>query len=99
MGLIAAIGYVGEQGGDGGFIKDIWTALKVSSPPVAMVLFALLLDERRERREAQRQCNERTVDYIKSTNLQTTASEKMATGFRQLTDAVRGALDARRRRR
>lgn len=75
---LGTIGYLGERGGDGGFIKDIWSALKTASPPVAMVLFVLFWDERRERRDAQKQCNDRTVDYIQSTNLQTVTGEKAA---------------------
>jgi hypothetical protein len=66
--VVAAIGYMGEHGTDGGFIKDIWTAAKTASPLAAMFAVLCWLDERRERREAQRQCNERTIDYVKSTN-------------------------------
>jgi hypothetical protein len=66
--IIAAIGYFGEKGAYGGFVKDVWSALKSASPPVAMVMFMLFLDERRERRECQKQLNERTVDFIQSTN-------------------------------
>lgn len=78
VGALAVVGYLGETGVDGGFIKDIWAALKTASPPVAMVLFVLFWDERRERRDAQKQCNERTVDYIQSTNLQTGAAGRAA---------------------
>lgn len=68
VGAVVGIGYIGESGQDGGFIKDVWAALKTASPPVAMVMFILFLDERRERRDCQHQLNERTVDFIQSTN-------------------------------
>jgi hypothetical protein len=66
---IAAIGYMGEHGTDGGFIKDIWTAAKTASPLAAMFAILAWLDERRERREAQKQCNDRTIEFVKATNL------------------------------
>ena len=68
VGVVVVIGYLGESGQDGGFIKDIWAALKTASPPVAMVMFILFLDERRERRDCQKQLNGRTIDFIHSTN-------------------------------
>lgn len=68
LAFVALVGYLGESGSDGGFIKDVWASLKTASPPVAMVLFLLFLDERRERREAQRQCNERTEAFTDTTN-------------------------------
>src|SRR5882672_567805 len=84
IGALAAVGYLGETEKDGGFIKDIWAALKTASPPVAMVLFVLYWDEKNERREAQKQCNERTVDYIQSTNLQTGAATRAADALTSL---------------
>jgi hypothetical protein len=84
LGALGVIGYLGEKGGDGGFIKDIWAALKTASPPVAMVLFVLFWDERRERRDAQKQCNDRTVDFIQSTNLQTATAGKASDALTNL---------------
>lgn len=78
VGALGVIGYFGETGADGGFVKDIWAALKTASPPVAMVLFVLFWDERRERRDAQTRYNERTVDYIQSTNLQAGSAGRAA---------------------
>jgi hypothetical protein len=75
---IAALAYVGEKGTDGGFIKDVWTAAKTASPFAAMLCLMLLLDERKERREAQRQCAERTIDFIKTVNVGNRALDKMA---------------------
>lgn len=68
VGGVVAIGYVGETGQDGGFVKDVWAAMKTASPPVAMVMLMLFLDERRERRDSQKELNERTIDFIQSTN-------------------------------
>lgn len=65
---VAVIGYLGETGKDGGFIKDVWAGAKTASPFAAMFAVLAWLSERRERQEAQRQCNERTVDFINSTN-------------------------------
>lgn len=73
---VAVIGYMGEHGTDGGFIKDIWTAAKTASPLAAMFTTLAWLDERRERREAQRQCNERTIEFVKSTNFAVTTFDK-----------------------
>lgn len=84
MAALGLVGWLADTGTDGGFIKDIWTALKTASPPVAMVLFVLFLDERRERREAQRQTNERTIDFINSTNSATNALQGMALSMKEL---------------
>ena len=65
---IAAIGYAGEHGSDGGFLQDIWMAAKTASPLAAMFTTLAWLDERRERREAQKQCNDRTIEFVKTTN-------------------------------
>lgn len=81
---IAVVSWFGTKNGDGGFIKDIWATLQTASPPVSMVLFLLWLDERRERRESQRQCNDRTIDFIQSTNSQSASSLKMGDGIKQL---------------
>ena len=86
---LAAIAYFGEHGGDGGFIKDIWAQAKMASPFAAMFAILAWLDERRERREANKNCNERTVDFIRSTNLQTGAAEKVGDGMREISGAVR----------
>lgn len=75
---IAALAYFGEQGSDGGFIKDVWGAAKTASPFAAMLCLMLLLDERRERRDAQKQCADRTIDFIKTVNQGFRAVDKMA---------------------
>ncbi len=80
---VFVVGYLGESGNDGGFIKDIWSSLKTASPPVAMVLFLLFLDERRERREAQRQCNDRTIDFNATIN-------ELKNGFDALMTLLKG---------
>lgn len=67
-GSLAATMWIGEHGSDGGFIKDIWAALKTASPPVAMFLFFWLLNERKERLEAQRQCYDRTSEFMSTMN-------------------------------
>ena len=66
--VVAAIGYIGEHGSDGGFIKDIWTAAKTASPMAAMFAILAWLDEKRERRESQKQCNDRTLDFVNTIN-------------------------------
>ena len=78
FGGVAALAYAGEKGVDGGLIKDIWAAAKSASPFAAMLCLMLLFDQIKERREAQRQCNDRTIDYIKSVNLSNRALDKMA---------------------
>lgn len=80
---VAVVGYLGETGNDGGFIRDIWNAAKTASPFAAMFAIMVWLDERRERREAQRQCNERTIDFIQSTNL-------AAKTFGSIVDGLKG---------
>lgn len=99
--IVGAIAYLGENGADGGFIKDIWSSAKTASPFAAMLALFLLFDQIKERREAQRQCNERTIDYIQSTNLQTTAADKVAGSLSQLAAAVQiiaGAKSSRKSR-
>lgn len=81
---LAAMAYFGERGDDGGFIKDVWAAAKTASPFAAMFAIMAWLDERRERREAQRQCNERTVDFIQSTNSQFNSLGSIHEAIKQL---------------
>lgn len=69
--MVGVIGWLGETGKDGGFIRDIWQALKTASPPVAMIMFFLYMRESQKRDEAQKQCNDRTIDFVKATNLAT----------------------------
>lgn len=88
LGLVI-IGYLGESGQDGGFIRDIWASLKTASPPVAMVLFMLFIDERRERREAQRQCNDRTIAFTDSANQASGMVSKLTAGFMELRALIR----------
>lgn len=94
---LVALGWLGETGHDGGFIKDIWLSLKTASPPVAMILFVLLIDERRDRREAQKQTNERTIDFVQSTNGMSNAVSRMADGVSSGRTSRRRRLSARRR--
>ncbi len=89
MAIIAGLAYIGEKGNDGGFIKDIWAAAKTASPFAAMFAVLVWGDERRERREAQRQCNDRTIDYIHSTNMQATAAEKLTGVVREMSNVMR----------
>lgn len=90
---IAAFGFVGEHGSDSGlitsFVKDIWAGLKTASPPVAMVMFFLYLRADSERKEAQRQCNERTLDFVKTTNRAWAALEKALARLMRRTRQVR----------
>lgn len=81
---LAGLAYVGERGQDGGFIKDVWAAAKVASPFTAMIALILLFDERKERRQAQKDCNERTIDFIKSTNASSEAFERVSRIFDNL---------------
>jgi len=88
------IAYLGQTGKDGGFIRDLWDAAKTASPFAAMFAILFFLDERRERREAQRQCNERTMSFVESTNEQASNLEKLIEAINQLRTTL-----ARRRRR
>lgn len=65
LGLLA---WLGESGRDGGFIKDLWLAAKTASPFAAMFAVIVWMGERKERIEAQRQCNERTIDFTNAIN-------------------------------
>jgi len=94
---LAIIGWLGERGDDGGFIKDIWTALKTASPPVAMILLVLLLREQRERKEAQKQCNERTVDFVNATNGMARSQERTQLKFAALLSQPKPTTRRRRR--
>jgi hypothetical protein len=95
--LGGAFAFVGETGGDNGLIKsvwvDLWTAAKTASPLAAMVLLLLLIDERKDRKEAQKQCNERTISFVEATNSQSNAIEQIT----DLTKAI--ATEIRRRER
>jgi len=88
------IAYLGQTGKDGGFIRDLWDAAKTASPFAAMFAILFFLDERRERREAQRQCNDRTMSFVESTNEQASNLEKLIEAINQLRTTL-----ARRRRR
>ena len=93
LGLVA---YLGERGGDGGFIKDMWAQAKIASPFAAMLALFAWLAEREERREAQRQCNERTIDFIQSTNLQTNSIPPLMQQVVVVLDAVAKKTRGRR---
>lgn len=88
------VAYLGQTGKDGGFIRDLWDAAKTASPFAAMFAILFFLDERRERREAQRQCNERTISFVESTNTQATALESLIEAINHL----RTTLSRRRRK-
>lgn len=88
------VAYLGQTGKDGGFIMDLWNAAKTASPFAAMFAILFFLDERRERREAQRQCNERTISFVESTNTQSTTLENIIEAINQL----RATLSRRRRK-
>lgn len=94
--VLLVTSYLGEHDGQDGFIRDIWIGLKTASPPLAMIMFWLYLRADAERRRAQRECADRTVDYIESTNLQAQSSEKSASA---LSEAVRALTAIARRRR
>ncbi len=98
IGVVLGIGYIGEKGSDGGFIKDVWAALKTASPPVAMVMFILFLDERRERRDCQKQLNERTVDFIQATNMANSSFERALIQIRGTGVSAVSILKRRKRR-
>ena len=75
---IAAVSWLGEHEKQGGFIKDLWEQAKVASPFAAMLMMFLFFDERRERREAQKQCQDRTIEFIDSNNIAHNALDKMS---------------------
>lgn len=77
---IGAFMYFGEHGGDGGFVKELWEQAKVASPFAACLSLFLLFDQVRERREAQRQCQDRTIDFIIAHNTANIAVEKLISG-------------------
>lgn len=76
--VVAILAYLGERGADGGLMQDVWNAAKTASPFAAMLCLMLMLDERRERRSAQTQCADRTIDFINATNEANQALSKMA---------------------
>jgi hypothetical protein len=86
VGGLTLIAYFAETGRDGGFIKDIWDAAKVASPFAAMFATFAWLSERGERRDAQRQCNDRTISFVEATNTQSGAIENMVAAVKQLAD-------------
>ena len=83
MAILAVIAWLAKSGNDGGFLKDIWEQAKVASPFAAMLALLLYFDERRERREAQRQCNTRTIEFIEANNAAHAALDKMASATQQ----------------
>lgn len=88
LGALALLAWLGERGSDGGFIRDLWLAAKTASPFAAMFAILVWMDERRERREAQKQCADRTVDFIGATH---TMAQSM--------DSVAAAVTGRKPRR
>jgi hypothetical protein len=93
--LVIGLGltYLGEHGQDGGFIQDIWAQAKIASPLAAMLLLVLYFDEKRERRDAQRQCNDRTIEFIQSNNVAHAAMEKMSQAHKAGMERIAVAYD------
>lgn len=89
MAVVAVVAYVGENGQDGGFVKDVWAQAKLASPFAAMLALMFLVDQVKERRTAQKELNERTIDFIKSTNLQISAADKVGGAVREMAMAMR----------
>ena len=85
---LAAVYYLGESGKDGGFINDIWAQAKLASPLAAMLALWAWQGEQRERKQAQKELNERTVDFIKSTNLQNATVDKLAPAVAQMSGVL-----------
>ena len=79
---LGGLGYLAETGSDGGFIKDVWAMAKTAGPFGAALALMAWLDERKERRDAQRQCNERTIDFVNSTNRAVRAFESLGNSLR-----------------
>lgn len=75
MAALAAFYWLAERQQDG-LIQDVWTAAKTASPFAAMFCILLFFDERRERREAQRQCQDRTIEFIEANNYAHASLEK-----------------------
>jgi hypothetical protein len=77
---MVAVGWIGETGADGGFIKDIWASLKTASPPVAMVtsfgIYILWKEWQKDRGEHA----ERTLDFNKTLNRYARLLERAAGG-------------------
>jgi len=100
MGGVGVVMYLGEHSGPGsGFISDLWSAAKTASPLAAMFAILVWTDERRERREAQKQCNERTLDFIRSVGAQTVASDKIGANIGHLSDIIQEIRPNHRRGR
>lgn len=78
VGCALAATWMGQTQPEGPF-KDIWEGLKTASPTLSMILLVLYLRSDAERREAQRQCSERTVEFINANNVAHAALEKVTT--------------------
>lgn len=89
LAVVAGVAYLGENGRDGGFVNDVWSQAKLASPFAAMLALLAWVDEKRERRACQKYLNERTVDFIQSTNLQTSSAAGVAGAVREMASAMR----------
>ena len=89
MSAVAVVAYLGENGQDGGFVKDVWAQAKLASPFAAMLALMFVVDQIKERRTAQKELNERTIDFIKSTNLQTSTASDVLNTVKEMTAAMR----------
>lgn len=78
---LASLGGLAETGYDGGFIKDIWSGLKTASPTLAMILFVLYWDEKKERRASNDRLYQRTIAFVEATNLASEAFNRIAASF------------------
>ena len=73
--VLAGIAWFAEHQQEG-LVQDVWNAAKTASPFAAMFSILLFFDERRERREAQRQCQDRTIEFIEANNYAHASLEK-----------------------
>jgi len=87
FGLVGGFMYFARD--DQSLMHDIWNAAKTASPFAAMWAILLFIDERAERREAQRQCNERTIDFIQTNHVASAALDKNSAANDKLGQAVR----------
>lgn len=76
--VVGGLAYADQKGFGGDVLRDIWANAKTASPFAAMLCLLLLWDQIKERREAQKQCNDRTIDFIRSVNNGWRAVDKMA---------------------
>lgn len=86
--VLGIVGYIGERGSDGGFIKDVWTAAKTASPFAAMFAILAWLDEKRERRQAQEQIRALEEKRVLETAKNVAAMGSTAVGSERMSDSL-----------